>query len=401
MWSTAAIAAFGLFVLICTRVDSKTFRWVGALALAGHIIIASFVIPRLPFHWDISTFHQVAVSLLNGQPVATSFKVKSFAAVQASVYYLFGASPETMGVINGLFAVLIALPAAYLSRALYPDLKTTDGLKILILLLPLPFFFLTLPMRDTLSVLLMFTGAALVARSFVRDELWPAVASVPVLVVLGLFRPEMVMIILIGTAAAVGFRLINAMTHERLSVRSVVVLTAVVGVISLAVTSILQLEMPISGLNGRVAYRSSGGAGYLDGMQYTSLVDLVLDAPIRAIYFQFAPFPLHVNGAFDLVTVLSLPILIIITVSAYRSIRSWQMNPDIYLFLLVMYIFGVVGYGLIDSNFGTTVRHRIPFVFLLLVFSAPVIQRWELLLRRRFGEAPTERRNEREHYAEG
>ena len=400
MWSIAAIAAFGLFALICTQIHNKIFRWVGALALAGHIIIASFVIPRLPFHWDVTTYHRAAISILHGQPISITYKVKSFAFLQASVYYLFGSTPETMGIINGLFAVLIALPVAYIARTLYPNLETTDGLKILILLLPLPFFFLTLPMRDTLSVLLMFVGMALITRSFVHDELWPAVVSVPLLLALGVMRPELTVIILLGSVTAISFRLISATTYERLSVRSVVISAAGAGVISLAAMSVLQLEVP-STLNGRVAYRSSGSARYLDGMQYTSLVDLALDAPIRAVYFQFAPFPLHVSSTFDLVAVLSLPILVVIAVSAYRSIRSWQMDPDVYLFLLAVYIFGVVGYGLIDSNFGTTVRHRIPFVFLLLVFSAPVIQRWELLLRRRFSEVPTERCDEREHYAEG
>jgi hypothetical protein len=123
-----------------------------------------------------------------------------------------------------------------------------------------------------------------------------------------------------------------------------------------------------------------GGGAYLEGFTYETWVDIVLAAPARALYFQYAPFPLHVTSAFDFVTVLMLPVLVVFTVGAYRSARECERDIAVLILLLATYVLGVVGYGLIDSNFGTTVRHRIPFTFILCILAAPTLERWTNLL---------------------
>ena len=75
-----------------------------------------------------------------------------------------------------------------------------------------------------------------------------------------------------------------------------------------------------------------------------------------------------------------LPILVGLTVAAYRSTRDYERDIAVLVTLLTAYLLGIVGYGLVDSNFGTTVRHRIPFTFILCVFAAPTLERWMNLL---------------------
>ncbi|MCU4926472.1 hypothetical protein OB905_10830 [Halobacteria archaeon AArc-dxtr1] len=72
------------------------------------------------------------------------------------------------------------------------------------------------------------------------------------------------------------------------------------------------------------------------------------------------------------------------------SLSACETDEVALVTLLVVYLAGITGYGLINSNFGTNVRHRIPFVLLLLVFAAPVLQRWELVVRQRLGVWPDE-----------
>jgi hypothetical protein len=83
---------------------------------------------------------------------------------------------------------------------------------------------------------------------------------------------------------------------------------------------------------------------------------------------------------FDFVTVLMLPVLVVLTVAAYRSAREANRDTAVLVLLLTTYVLGVVGYGLIDSNFGTTIRHRIPFTFILCILAAPTLERWANLL---------------------
>jgi hypothetical protein len=147
---------------------------------------------------------------------------------------------------------------------------------------------------------------------------------------------------------------------------------------------IFTIQYPFETLQGKLSYRASGSAAYLESFQYTSWVDMIIAAPGRAIYFQYAPFPLHVHQIFHLLALSSLPILIILTIAAALSLCECETNRITLVLLLVVYSAGIVGYGLIDSNFGTTARHRVSFVFLLVVFASPVLDHWWLKIRRTY-----------------
>jgi hypothetical protein len=126
-------------------------------------------------------------------------------------------------------------------------------------------------------------------------------------------------------------------------------------------------------------------------MQYTSWFDFLLALPGRAVYFQFTPFPLHVKSPFHLLAFTATVITIILFISAARSLHKCEYNETVAVLLVVVYAAGIAGYGAINSNFGTNVRHRIPFEFLLIIMAAPVIQRWELLVREWLGVVPGQR----------
>jgi hypothetical protein len=152
-----------------------------------------------------------------------------------------------------------------------------------------------------------------------------------------------------------------------------------------------ELLYSFENVNTELAHRARGGAVYLDGMQYTSWFDFLLALPARAIYFQFAPFPLHIESIYHLLAFTVTPIVIVLFISAARSLYECEYDETVAILLVVVYLAGIAGYGAINSNFGTNVRHRIPFEFLLIIMAAPVIQRWELLVREWLGVVPGQR----------
>jgi hypothetical protein len=115
-------------------------------------------------------------------------------------------------------------------------------------------------------------------------------------------------------------------------------------------------------------------------MSYADWTDILLATPVRALYFQYAPFPLHATSVFDLATAAMLPVLVVLSVAAYRSVHDCERDIAVLVLVLTTYVLGIIGYGLIDSNFGTTIRHRIPFTFILCVLAAPTLERWMNLL---------------------
>lgn len=374
-----------IFLLVARRYGNAVYFQSGAIALALHILFSLFVLPRLPYGWDILQYHEVATVLASGQLPDASSTVGAFSGFQATAYAIFVPEPTIVSVLNALFAVLLPLPVAYLATRLYPEVESIDGLVVVVLYLPVSFIFLSLPMRDSITVALTFAVLACAVRTFQREDVVAGVLGVPCLGMLYLLRPELAILVALGIGSGTAVKTINYVARRPVSLAMLIGFATLGGGVGFL---LFADKYSLATLTSRVAFRRIGGAAYLTELRYQSWFDVLLVAPVRAIYFQYAPFPLHVTSAFDFMGMLSLPILIILTIAAVRSFSSCRTDDAVLLTLLVVYGGGVVGYGLIDSNFGTTVRHRIPFVLLLVVFAAPVIEQWEHSLVSRFQQWP-------------
>ena len=372
----STVVALTLLLATARRVGSRWYAGAGTIALLGHVAFGTLILPLLPYSWDIAKFHRRAELLLGGGSPPPNLTVNSFAALQSLLYATFVVDPAVVSVFNGLCAVLVVLPAADVARRLYPTLTSTRGLVATILFLPLPFVFLTIPMRDTLAVLLFVTLLAAVARAYDGDR-WPVVLALPLWGALSLLRPELGAVLLAALFAGSVVRVLDEVATGPLSLGSLVALAALPTAIGLVLAA---PRIPVAPFAERLQNRAVGGGAYLESTTYETGVDVLLAAPVRALYFQYTPFPLHVTSAFDLVAATMLPILVGLTVAAYRSTRDYERDIAVLVTLLTAYLLGIVGYGLVDSNFGTTVRHRIPFTFILCVFAAPTLERWMNLL---------------------
>lgn len=383
-----SIVCFLFFWIIAAAYSDSIYRTAGLLALIGHVFVAVVVLSVLPYGADIGNFHGSAVDQLSGGAGPFSTSVTSFAAGQAVLYAIFGADSTNLAVVNGFLAVLIPLPAAYIARQLYGEaLRSVDGLVVTILFLPLPFLFLTVPMRDTLSTFLALTILALLIHSLTKKDGAMILVIVPLLAILYLIRTELVMVIVVGALAGVGTIGLQKLNLD-------VSLPAIAGVVgtvgALGFVLFAEIMYSLDRANRALTVRASGGAVYLEGMQYSSWLDFLILAPARAIYFQFAPFPLHIETVFHGLGFVSSVYILIFAIAAIRSLYACETRQVVLVTLVVVYLAGITGYGVINSNFGTNVRHRIPFVFLLIIFAAPVLQRWELTIRQWFGVWPDE-----------
>lgn len=392
----ASVAVVLAFLLVARR-QSDHYRAAAGVALLGHLLLAVVVLPYLPYDWDVDVFHEVAVSILQGAETSPLSPLDAFGTFQAVVYASFGSDPTTLAIVNGFLAILIPIPACYVAQRLYDPLGSTNGLLVVALYLPLPFLFSSLPMRDALSTLLALTLLALLVRVVAERRHWWSLAIPPLWGMLFLLREELALLVVLGAAGAAFVDGLRWTTDWNLTLASLSLGAVPIGVTGFGLFALL---FPIEALNARLAYRASGGATYLGSMQYESWLDVLLAAPIRAIYFQFAPFPLHVDSAFDLVSAASLPILIVLATSAYLSLRTVDADLAVAFPLLIVYVGGIVGYGLIDSNFGTTIRHRTVFVLLLAIFSAPVLESWYDSLLQRVEEASRQPRETGEQQSE-
>jgi len=380
------IVAFFLLLIITSYYRDSIFQIASVLAFFAHVFVAVVLLPLTPYGWDIGNFHTVAVGIPQGEFISASTTVQSFGTIQGFLYIFFPSQPETMAIFNGLFAVVIVIPAVYLCRQLYPTLVDQQyGVMGLILFLPLPFYILSLPMRDALSVLLFFALLALGVQLIRTKKLLLLSVGILLWNLQYLIRPELALVLLLGFVAAIMFTLAKNIDLD-FSISKISIMLATIGALGIALFA--EFLYNLDRANAELTWRAQGGAVYLEGMEYASWFDFILVAPIRALYFQFAPFPVHIEQVFHLLGFTMTPIIIILFVSAIRSLYHCDRNDTVAVFLVVVYLAGITGYGVINSNFGTNVRHRIVFDFMLVVFAAPVLKKWELQIRRWLSVTP-------------
>jgi len=368
----ALAVATTLLALVLRSVGDRRYAVGASVAFVGHLLVTAAALRYLPYGWDVRVYHETALRLLAGEQAGGSYSTVAFGRVVASLYTLFGSEVFVVAVFNALLAVLIPLPVAVVARSLYPSVRGATGVRTVVLFLPGAFLFLGLPMRDTLALALFAAALAVLAYAF-ADDIRYLLASAPFVAALVQIRGELAGLVAAGGALALAVYLIERYADRPVSVPQLVTATGAVGLAGFIPFS---TRYDMSTLNRQVQIRGTGGAAYLTPFEYDSWFDVFLAAPIRAVYFQFAPFPLHVTGLFDAVALAELPLLIAVTAAAARSLWAREWSRPVGALLGVAYAGGVVGYGLVDANFGTTVRHRVPFVVLLVVFAAPVVELW-------------------------
>jgi len=105
-----------------------------------------------------------------------------------------------------------------------------------------------------------------------------------------------------------------------------------------------------------------------------SAIEILYKAPIRSMYFVFAPFPWdvkeirHLIGMFDGFFYMYFVYLIMSNIKNIWKDHSLR----IILVILLAYIF-VFGFGV--GNFGTSIRHRSKFVIIFILLAAPLIKK--------------------------
>jgi hypothetical protein len=120
---------------------------------------------------------------------------------------------------------------------------------------------------------------------------------------------------------------------------------------------------------------SRGSAAYPKWLNIKSPEELFYKAPVRAIYFLFSPFPWDITSPSHLIGLFDglLYLLLIFFIFRNRKMILQDRAVKYILLILIGYIF-VFGLGV--SNFGTSIRHRVKFVSLFIILSAPFLPKF-------------------------
>lgn len=112
---------------------------------------------------------------------------------------------------------------------------------------------------------------------------------------------------------------------------------------------------------------SRGDTAYLTGLEVNNLLQVVLFAPIKIIYFIASPMPWSVRNMNDLISFFLDGVFYLFSVVVFaRNIDTIKKRPILGILLLSI-LAGWLIFGLGISNAGTALRHRFKFFYIVIV----------------------------------
>lgn len=119
-----------------------------------------------------------------------------------------------------------------------------------------------------------------------------------------------------------------------------------------------------------VAY-AEGGSAYLDNQISESIPDLILNTPIRILYFVGSPVPWQWRGVNDILAFLfSTLIYLCAIIYLIKALRLDGKNKNLIIMLLIMALSSAAIFAWGVSNAGTALRHREKFISIYVVMLA-------------------------------
>ena len=124
-------------------------------------------------------------------------------------------------------------------------------------------------------------------------------------------------------------------------------------------------------LGERTQIAARDRAAYLTGFAPTSPLSMLLQTPLRILYFLYTPFVWMVSAAVDVVGFFDALLYIFLSIYAFKGLASLRRKDKLLFWgiVLILVVFLVVfAWG--TSNYGTAIRHRPKIVWLLSVPAA-------------------------------
>lgn len=114
---------------------------------------------------------------------------------------------------------------------------------------------------------------------------------------------------------------------------------------------------------------------YLSNLPYTNFDDVILQSPLRLLYFLFSPMPWNLRGISDVLAFGfdSLLLLLGVTFSLVNMKRMTKTYKKLIKVLLCMYFLTALIFGAGTFDSGTAMRHRAKFTSILLIVDAMTI----------------------------
>lgn len=295
------------------------------------------------------------------------------------LYAIFGRSRFMIQSINVTLGTLMLVSAAQIAWRLSNDVKVSRQVAWIIALFPSLICFSAILMREVAVAYPLTVAVLYLTRWYQERRPTQMFFALLMLIVSMSFHSGAAAVLVVAGLWIAGNWLKNLVTlrFEHIG-RNTIALLVGIGAIAAVLSSGFGLykfqgleEGGLAALSGRQDNFSHGRAVYLQDLRAETPSDVVLQAPIRLVYFLFAPFPWMLSEVSDLFGIVDAALFLYLVLRAIARRKSLRTNPAT---LLVLGIVGTMAmtFAAGVSNYGTALRHRNKMLPILIAASAAI-----------------------------
>ena len=393
MWHVfVAIALLTVLALVTDR------RFLSPV-LVGYAIrvtmayVHAYVLALPDSQFDAIRFEQVAWMWARDGECIEDFTTGSllYSWIGSCVYVVVGRSALVLQLLNAFVGALIVVVAAKTTELLASRGRYAVFVGWALALHPSLILYSAITMREVAVVFCFVVSVHWLTKWAVERSYRYAVWAILWVVISQLFHTGMVAatVMVVGVVMYITvsehWRRIGRIHIEvrdaRIAVASLMVIGGLAGVGALAILKGYGLDKLqrltevganfVDVLGQWQKHVARGRASYLDSLQPDSWIDVVVQTPVRLVYFLGAPFAWMVDGIGDVWGLLDGTFLMVLCgLLVVHSIRGGVWRKREYWTVAMVVVVGIVGFAVVTSNYGTAFRHRAKFVSTLFVLYA-------------------------------
>ena len=114
-----------------------------------------------------------------------------------------------------------------------------------------------------------------------------------------------------------------------------------------------------------------GPAAYPEWTKIASISELFYKVPSRIVFFLFSPFPWDVESQKHLVGLVDSLLTMYLVFLIFNNIKVIWKDPFLKI-ILIMLVTLLIAFSIGVGNFGTSIRHKVKIIFLIILLAAPL-----------------------------
>jgi len=370
-----------IFLIIKHILYSKELTWIVLSAFLVRLVF--IVIDELfqvyNYALDSTYYNIVAGQIINNyiHNVSVFYRiiepsvVKYYSLFISIFYYILGNNQIYIRILNGFLGALAVAVVYSICQRIFPNKKVAYWASLLTAFYPSCILFTSLNLRDSLILYLSLEMINQFLKASDRNfKTGRSLLFLILVIIIGLLRPQN--FFLFSLIIIIYFFIVFMLGDYSYKVKLLflLILFSIVGILFVYQNELILefIEYPLRAL----PRRAIGGSAYLADLMYHSLFDIIKYAPIRFLYFTFGPFFWDVKNLLMLIAFLESIFIMFIFYLSFKYLRhpsGYEKNNHL-LFLFLFGLFGLIANALVDSNYGTVIRHRMVYIIPFIIFAS-------------------------------